>query len=370
MNIPFEPRMLPLDNIDWQNLIGLIGEANAALARYDGLLESIPDAEVLLSPLLTQEAVLSSKIEGTQATLEEVLEFELDLKITKAKEADIEEILNYRVALSLAKDELKKRPCCLNLIKDVHNALLLRVRGKNKGRGKFRLTQNWIGKPNTPIEQASYIPPPPNRLSDSLSNWEHYYHYDEKDKLVQLAIIHAQFEIIHPFLDGNGRIGRILIPIFLYDKKLLSSPVFYISAYFEMHRDEYYSRLLAISEQNDWNGWIQYFLRALIKQAKINMDKVKKINNLYDQMKNMITSTTHSRFSIQTLDFLFHRPIFTSSIFISESKIGRPSASRILKSLAKADVIYLASPSKGRNPGLYVFTNLLKIIQSDGDENK
>ena len=363
MKAPFEPSMLPLESINWEKLISLIVEANAAVARYDGLLESIPDAEILLSPLMTQEAVLSSKIEGTQATLEEVLEFEVDPKITNGKGADIKEVLNYRTALSLAKDELKERPCCLNLIKDVHNALLVGVRGKDKGRGEFRKTQNWIGKPNTPIELATYVPPRPDQLSDYLSNWEHYYHYDEKDKLVQLSIIHAQFEIIHPFVDGNGRIGRILIPIFLYDRKLLNSPVFYISAYFEMNREEYYSRLLAISEENDWNGWIEYFLKAIIKQAKLNIDKVKNIKSLYDEMKNKITSTTHSRFSIQTLDFLFHRPIFTSPLLISDSQIPKPSAARILKALAEADVISLVSPSRGPKPAMYIFAQLLKIIQ-------
>ena len=365
MKSPFIPRALPLEDIDWPNLIGLIAEANAALARYDGLLESIPDSEVLLSPLMTQEAVLSSKIEGTITTLEEVLEFEVDPNITKGKEADIKEVLNYRRALSMAKDELKERPCCLNLIKDVHYILLEGVRGKNKSKGEFRGTQNWIGKPGTPIEQATYIPPPPDQLSDFLSNWERYYHHNEKEKLVQLSIVHAQFEIIHPFLDGNGRIGRILIPIFLFDRRLLSSPVFYISAYFEARRDEYYSRLLAISENGDWNGWIGYFLRAIIEQAKINIQKVKDIKKLYDEMKIEISSITHSRFSIQTSESLFHQPIFTSSSFISNSRIPKPSAARMLKCLVDEGIIAEASPSRGRKPARYVFTRLLRIIQND-----
>jgi Fic family protein len=365
MKNPFIPRELPLEDINWPGLIGLIAEASAALARYDGLLESIPDSEVLLSPLMTQEAVLSSKIEGTITTLEEVLEFEVDPDIPTRKEVDIKEVLNYRRALFMAKDELKERPCCLNLIKDVQYILLEGVRGKNKSRGDFRRTQNWIGKPGTPIEQATYIPPPADRLSDVLSNWERYYHHDEKERLVQLAIIHAQFEMIHPFLDGNGRIGRILIPIFLYDRRLLNSPVFYISAYFEARRDEYYSRLLAISESNDWDGWIAYFLKAIIEQAKMNIQKVKSIKQLNDEMRIKISSVTHSRFSVQTSESLFHQPVFTSTSFIANSRIPKPSAARMLKCLVDEGIISEASPSRGRKPARYVFPQLLRIIQND-----
>ena len=363
MNTPFTPDTLPFKEIDWQNLIELIIKANSTLARYDGRLESIPNPELLLSPLLTQEAVLSSRIEGTQATLEEVLEFEADPRKPSKRYDDIEEILNYRKSLYLAKDELQDRPLCLNLIKSIHQSLLGGVRGQYKSRGEFRETQNWIGKLNTPMEEATYVPPPPDCLLEHLSNWEKYCHYDEKDRLVQLAIIHAQFEIIHPFLDGNGRIGRILIPIFLLEKKVLSSPMFYISAYFEANRDEYYARLLAISEQSDWTGWIKFFLRAIIEQAAKNSQKAQDIMSLYNEMKEKIANLTHSRFAIQTLDFLFHRPIFTSSLFVADSQITKASVNRILKSLHKGDVIDTITEAKGRTAALYMFPELLAIIQ-------
>lgn len=363
MKTPFTPDTLPFNGIDWQNLIELIIKANSTLARYDGRLESIPNPELLLSPLLTQEAVLSSRIEGTQATLEEVLEFEADPRKPSKRYDDIEEILNYRKSLYLAKDELQDRPLCLNLIKSIHQSLLRGVRGQYKSRGEFRETQNWIGKPNTPMEEATYVPPPPDCLLKHLSNWEKYCHYDEKDRLVQLAIVHAQFEIIHPFLDGNGRIGRILIPIFLFEKKVLSSPTFYISAYFEANRDEYYARLLAISEQGDWTGWIKFFLRAIIEQAAKNSQKAQDIMSLYNEMKEKIANLTHSRFAIQTMDFLFHRPIFTSSLFVTDSQITKASVNRILKSLHKGDVIDTITEARGRTAALYVFPELLAIIQ-------
>lgn len=363
MKKPFTPQLLPLDEITWSSLVSLISEANSALARYDGHLEGIPNPRVLLSPLLTQEAVLSSKIEGTQATLEEVLEFEADPRPTERYE-DIEEILNYRKALSFAEEELKNRPLCLNLIRNMHGVLLDGVRGQNRGRGEFRRIQNWIGKPNTPIEEATYIPPSPDKLLDYLSNWEKYCHYDEKDRLVQMAIIHAQFELIHPFLDGNGRIGRILIPIFLYEKKVLSSPMFYISAYFESTRGEYYERLLSISSESDWTGWIEYFLNAIAEQARRNSQKAKVIMTLYNSMKETITDLTHSRFAIQTLDFLFNRPIFSSSLFTTASQIPRASSARILRSLENGEVIKSIREAKGRMPALYIFPQLLNIVQT------
>jgi Fic family protein len=179
----------------------------------------MPNAELLLSPLTTQEAVLSSKIEGTQATFGEVLQFEGgEEPEQESLRLDIQEILNYRTALKAAEVELRKRPFNLNLLLHLHRILLDSVRGRDKGRGRFREIQNWIGRPGSPIQEASYIPPDPAKLQPPLDNWEKYYHAGCPDLLVQLAIVHGQFEIIHPFIDGNGRLGRILIPLFLFER--------------------------------------------------------------------------------------------------------------------------------------------------------
>ena len=225
---PFDPDGLPLDCIDWGAHVTLVGRANAALARYDGMLQGVVNPAVLLSPTTTQEAVLSSRIEGTQASMEEVLEYEAGSteKIVPEKQADIQEIINYRDAMAVAVIELIKRPLCLNLIKELHRILLTSVRGRNKMPGEFRETQNCIGPPGCSIETATFVPPSPDNLPQALDNWEKYLHRDEKDGLVQLAVSKAQFEIIHPFLDGNDRLGRMLIPLFLYAKGLLSSPCF------------------------------------------------------------------------------------------------------------------------------------------------
>lgn len=205
---PFTPEKLPIKDIDWEGLIPVLGKANRALAKYDGALYGLPNPEVLLSPLTTQEAVLSSRIEGTQATLGEVLKFDAgEEPQQESKRLDIQEIVNYRRALRVAEAELQSRPFNLNLLLHLHDLLLDSVRGRNKARGQFRKHQNWIGAPGSTVESADFVPPAPEILPEYLDNWEKYYHLDRPDPLVQLAIIHAQFEILHPFLDGNGRLG-------------------------------------------------------------------------------------------------------------------------------------------------------------------
>lgn len=215
---PHIPLRLPIERLDWKPFIRFIGPANAALARYDGILQAILNPHILLSPLTTQEAVLSSQIEGTQATIEEVFKFEGASEAPKeeSRRQDITEIMNYRKAMQYALEELKRKPINLNLLHRLHFILLDSVWGQNKARGEFRKIQNWIGKAGFSMEQAIYIPPEQSKVLDYMSNLEKYIHYDEEERLVQLAIIHAQFEIIHPYCDGNGRLGRMLIPLFLF----------------------------------------------------------------------------------------------------------------------------------------------------------
>ncbi|MBW1931236.1 MAG: Fic family protein [Deltaproteobacteria bacterium] len=365
MRLPYIPRRLPLDDIDWASHVPLIAQANAALARYDGILEAMVNPALLLSPLTTQEAVLSSRIEGTQATLEEVLEFEADprRKIDPHKHADIQEIINYRSAMQHAVEKLDRRPLCLNLIRELHSILLDSVRGANKARGEFRRTQNWIGPPGCSLEEASFVPPSPEMLPEVLNNWEKYLHFDEKERLVQLALAKAQFELIHPFLDGNGRIGRMLVPLFLYEKKLLSKPMFYLSAYLERNREQYYQALNAISEKEDWNGWIRFFLMAVIDQAKENTRKARAILELYEEMKQKVPEITRSQYAIQAIDALFDRPLFQSADFIRRSRIPKHSAFRILDALKKAGIIRTLRAGKGRKAAILAFYRVLEITE-------
>lgn len=360
---PYLPQKLPLESLQWDKFIQLIGEANSELGRYDGILQGIINPFVFLSPLTTQEAVLSSRIEGTEATLEEVLDYEALPKANRTKTEDIQEVINYRQALVYAEDYLKTKPISLNLIEGIHHRLLDSVRGRNKARGEFRKVQNWIGRPGLPIEQASYVPPPPEVVMEYLDNFEKYVHYEEKDQLVQLAIVHAQFEIIHPFIDGNGRVGRILIPLFLVEKRLLSAPTFYISAYLEAHRDVYYQKLNDITQNNDWESWVVFFLTAVIDQAKANSEKAKAILGLYDEMKREIAGITKSQYSIQVLDTLFERPVFSTTAFIERSSIPKASAMRILGELREQKVIEVLREGRGSQPAVMLFSKLMAIVE-------
>jgi Fic family protein len=365
MAVPFTPQTLPLTEIAWEPLIPLIGRANRSIAQYDGVLYGVPNPEVLLSPLTTQEAVLSSRIEGTQATLGEVLKFQAGEEPNQeAKRLDIQEILNYRRALREAETELKTRPFSLNLLLKLHDVLLDSVRGRNMGRGRFRTTQNWIGTEGSPIEEAQFVPPEPSRLMEHLDNWEKYYHADRPDELVQLAIVHAQFEIIHPFSDGNGRLGRILIPLFLYEKKLLHRPMFYLSSWIEENRATYVSLLRGLGEiANSWNRWIEFFLRGVDEQARRNAEKAKSIMDLYERIKKKVIEITRSQFAVPLLDQMFERPLFQSTHLLQGLSISRPSVASLLAALKAAGILTVIRQGAGRRPTVYVFPELLNLCE-------
>lgn len=360
---PYEPRSLPLAGLDLGHLLPRIGPANAALARYDGLLQSVVNPSVLLSPLTQREAVLSSKIEGTQATVDEVLEFEAGMDFDVEKTRDIQEIVNYRKTLSLAAQEVAQRPISLGLVRQMHAVLLDSVRGAHKTPGAFRHDQNWIGSAGCTMEQASFVPPSPLQLQDHLQAWEAYVAGQDVDVLVQCAVVHAQFELIHPFKDGNGRIGRLLIPLFLFQKQALASPMFYLSEYLERHRDMYYARLQAISQDGDWTGWIAFFLDALRQQALDNTARVRAMLALYVDMKRRIAELTRSQHAMAVLDALFDRPIFQSADFVQRSGIPKQSALPFLRTLREAGLLQVLREASGRRPAVLAFRDLLNCAE-------
>lgn len=362
---PYVPQDLPVKDLDYNRLTRLLGRANRELTRYDGLLQGIPNPAILLSPLTTQEAVLSSKIEGTQATLDEVLELEAGLSFDPETTKDIREIVNYRDALRYATGALEHRPMTLGLVKELHHMLLSSVRGEKKSPGDFRKDQNWIGRVGCSIDDATFVPPSPLQLQDYLEAWEKYLFYDDDDFLVQTAIVHAQFELLHPFKDGNGRIGRLIIPLFLYSKKVLTSPMFYLSGYLEENRDAYYTQLRLISQENDWEGWIVFFLQAIIDQATVNADKVRKIFQLYNTMKDRFREITHSQYAIDALDVIFSRPTFNSSDFVRslEKVTTKQTATQILRQLQHAEIIKVLQEASGRRAARLTFPDLLNMVE-------
>lgn len=360
---PYIPESLPLTQLDYRRLIQLVGRANAELARYDGLLQGLVNPGLMLSPLTTQEAVLSSRIEGTEASLDEVLQHEAGDTKSGEKGADIQEIVNYRRALIMAHEVLDDSPITLALIRQMHQELMSSVRGQDKSPGEFRKEQNWIGRPGCKIEDATFVPPNPLQLQDYLLAWQAYLAIQDFDPLVQTAIVHAQFELIHPFKDGNGRIGRLLIPLFLFQSKALSQPMFYLSAYLEAHRDIYYDRLQHISKTQDWNGWIEFFLQAVIEQAQENSAKVRQILQLYDNMKQRIEQTTNSPYGLRLLDTIFNRPIFSTTNFVVHSEIPRQTALPLLRKLKEAGILLTLRESRGSSPEILMFPNLLEIVE-------
>jgi len=257
---------------------------------------------------------------------------------------------------------LKEKPLCTNIITELHGILLQSVRGRDKEPGRIRRIQNYIAPDGAPIEEASYIPPPPTRVMDKMSNWEFFLHSDQMDRLIQIAILKGQFELIHPFRDGNGRIGRMLIPLMMYVKNILSLPMFYVSAYLEKNRDQYNYRLSNLSKVGDWDGWIQFFISAVTEQANENSLQAKEILELYNDMKTEIPDAIRSQHAIQIIDLLFGSPIFKTADLIGNIGVSRASANRIIRELIIHDIVKVIREPRGRRPGVYAFDRLLNVV--------
>jgi Fic family protein len=357
----------PPVNLDWQQLIPLLGPARGSLERYDALLSTIPNAHVLLSLLTTQEAVLSSKIEGTTVTIGEVLEIEAGAKpesYTQPKLDDAEEVLNYHKAMRACSEEMVERPFSQHMLRAAHAILLQGVRGREKSPGSYRDRQNLIGREGCTLETASFIPVGMEYLQQGMDDWEQFFRRtDLPDILVQLAILHVEFEALHPFKDGNGRLGRMIIPLFLYQRKLLTSPDFYMSGYLEANRPEYQERLRAVSRDDDWTGWCVFFLTGIKAQAAENERKARAILELYNSVKKKMMEAMRSQYAMNAVDFIFRNPIFPSTLFTKYSGIPKPTATRLLNVMRKAGLLNTITEGKGRREGFYAFRELLNIAE-------
>lgn len=345
-------------------LTTLVGRANAILSRYDGILEGIINPQILLSPLMMKEAEWSSRIEGTIATANEVYEKQAGADFEPEKRADIEEILNYRHTMRIAEASIKESQISLHMMRAMHSTLMTGVRGQGKNPGKFRTTQNWIGPKGCSIKEATYVPPSPLRLQDHLDQFERWIQQDDGsiDPIVKAALLHAQFEMIHPFDDGNGRIGRLLIPLYLTQIKNLVSPSLYISAYFERNREEYTHRLAQVSQKGDWRGWIVFFLEAVVHQANANLELVRRIRDLYEEMKVRVSEATHSLQAIRIIDTLFDKPIFKASALHEELNINRPLAAKYIRALKDQEILFELRPARGRRSAILCFEALQDIV--------
>jgi Fic family protein len=314
----------------------LLSQADRALGRLDGATDALPNPDLFVFMYVRKEAVLSSQIEGTQASLIDVLEFE-----SQALEPDnpqeVAEVVNYISAINYGLERLKKLPVSLRLIREIHQELMKGVRGAERNPGEFRRSQNWIGAGGCSLAEASYVPPPPYEMLQSLDNLEKFLHSPQPmPTLIKVGLAHAQFETIHPFLDGNGRTGRLLITFLLCEQNILQRPLLYISYYFKKYRSEYYDRLQAVRDSGNWEGWLKFFLRGVYEVAQEAAATARKIVNLKEEHRQLVLNAMGRRSgnAIALLESLYFRPIFTVEHAEAITNLSYPNANTLIKDLS------------------------------------
>lgn len=362
-DLTFTPNALP-PQIDYDTqLVSILSEADKNLGTLAGIGHLLPNPHLLISPYIRREAVLSSRIEGTMASLSDLFLYE----ITKREPRDhmrIREVRNYVHATTISLKALKKGTITLDLMKKAHKSLLHRVRGEERSPGNFRGIQNWIGPPDSEIEDAVYVPPPWEEVPNLLLDFESFLQNPPKDvpPLIQCALVHYQFETIHPFLDGNGRIGRLLITLFLDKKRLLPQPLLYLSAYLEENKKEYGDRLTAVREESDVKGWLEFFLRGVSIQAEEatrNVDQIVNLQRKYQEKLRKMKSTTNA---IRLVDSLFLNPYTTATNAAQYLRVSFPTAQRTIKRLEDAGI--LKEFSKRKRNRIYIAKELMRILET------
>lgn len=309
----FVPATLPPDPpVDLDGpLYTLLSDADRALGRLDGSVQTLPDPNLFVYMYMRREAVLSSQIEGTQSSLQDLLATEARIT-THGRPGDVFEVLNYIRAMNYGLERLETLPVSVRLIREIHEELLKGVRGSHLTPGELRTSQNWIGPAGSPLGEATFVPPPPDVVSKSLADLERFIHLENDIPfLIKVGLAHAQFETIHPFLDGNGRVGRLLITFLLCERGLLTSPVLYLSLYFKQHRQEYYERLQAVRDAGDWEGWLSFFLRGVASVSAEAVKTARGILDLRERHRLMITETLGRSVANghRVLDLLYTKPI-------------------------------------------------------------
>jgi Fic family protein len=319
-----------------QEMWNLLSQADRALGRLDGATDALPNPDLFVFMYVRKEAVLSSQIEGTQASLIDVLEFE-----SKALEPDnpqeVAEVVNYIGAIKYGLERLRNLPMSLRLIREIHEELMQGVRGAERNPGEFRRSQNWIGAGGCSLAEASYVPPPPHQMLQSLDNLEKFLHSPQPmPTLIKVGLAHAQFETIHPFLDGNGRTGRLLITFLLCEQNILQRPLLYISYYFKKYRAEYYDRLQAVRDSGNWEGWLKFFLRGVYEVAQEAAATARKIVNLKEEHRQLVLDRMGRRSgnAIALLESLYFRPIFTVEHAEAITNLSYPNANTLIRDLS------------------------------------
>lgn len=321
-------------------LLGLLESAVSELGRLDGVAKVIPDPDFFVGMYVRREAVLSSQIEGTQSTLEDLLERELESDESDPS-SDVLDLVNYVRAMNFGLERITTFPLSLRLIREIHKELLRDGRGSNATPGEFRRTQNWIGPSGASLRQATFVPPPVPDMKDALHGFEKFLHEDGRyPTLIEVALAHAQFETIHPFLDGNGRVGRLLNTFLLVHRGMLRQPLLYLSHFFKLHRTEYYDRLMAVRQKGDWEGWIRFFLGGVIQTAREATETAERLFELREAHRSMIIENNLGQNGLKLLSHLFQRPLVNINLVASLLESTFPTASRLVSSFEDMGLLH------------------------------
>jgi Fic family protein len=355
----FIPAPLP-PTFEWTpRLIRALSDADRMIGKLAGEGGRLPNPHILIRPFIRREAVLSSKIEGTQATLGELLAAEAGAVVDRSPE-DLREVRNYIVALEHGMAQLNKLPLCVRLIRELHSKLMTDVRGDQATPGEFRRSQNWIGKPGSTLATASFIPPPPGEVEPCLAAWEKFLYDSELPPLVTIALAHYQFEAVHPFLDGNGRVGRLLITLYLIEQKILPAPLLYLSAFFEATRRDYYEGLRGVSEHGAWNDWLEYFLIGIARTAQDALSRASRINQILAQWQRLVAGESTNT-PLRIVDLLAANPFITATGIAKELGIAFTTAQRAIKRLERVGIVKRATDAK--RDRVYCAQALLDILE-------
>lgn len=344
-------------------LVRLLSAADAALSELSGIGRVLPNPHLLIASYVRREAVLSSRIEGTRASLSDLMADEAG-QPPHAPPDDVRQVRNYVAALDFGIERLHSLPLSLRLVRELHERLMRGVRGDRATPGEFRRSQNWIGPHGSTPANASYVPPPPQEMHDTLAAWEMFLHTrGELPDLIQCALMHEHFEAIHPFLDGNGRVGRLLITLFLIERGRLSQPLLYLSEYIERHRNDYYRSLMRIRTHGDWHGWLHYFLAGVEWSARRARRQAQQLLALRESMRNALTNTPRAA---SLVDALFENPFIDTKAAAERLGVSVPTARKTLTELETAGVLRALAP-RGRGR-LYLADTVLAAIDDPGEE--
>lgn len=349
-------------NLDYTQLIKPLTRATESLARYDQMLKRMHNNAILLAPLRSQEAVLTSRMEGTISTIDEILEYDATYKDNKENivRDDTIETLLYSRSMNNTQNAIEGgQKLSSFLLRQAHQTLLSYGRGRNKNPGQFKTEQNYIGDKSNIL----FTPISPENLHNGLDNLFDYIDNSDEIDLIKTAIAHLEFEALHPFKDGNGRIGRMLITLMLWSSKLISEPYFYVSHYLEENKQLYLETMRNVSKNNDWNAWCIFFFDAIHYQSIRNLEMADKILELYESMKIPFAHALSSKWNIQVLDVIFARPIFNNNHLTEISQVSKQSATRFTKSLLQHELIHIITPPSGSRGALYSFEPLLKLVR-------